>query len=180
MRKIHIVGRRNSGKTTLIRELIPYFASLGMRVGTIKHTHHHHELDTPGKDSCLHRQAGAAVVGIISRGMQAVFIPHPPSQEVFDPYAEMSPSFENCDLVLVEGDWEAQAIKVEVWRAGSHSLPVAIERSDIAAVVSDDPLACDLPCWPRSDVPNIGQNLIHLALGKTSLPSRQHAYGTER
>jgi len=75
MRRLHIVGRKNSGKTTFIVELVRYFTSSGLRIGTIKHTHHQHELDTPGKDSHRHREAGAQVVGILSRAMSAVFLP---------------------------------------------------------------------------------------------------------
>ena len=62
--RLHIVGRRNAGKTTLVCELIAAIQDRGFRVATVKHTHHNHELDTPGKDSFRHRQAGAAAVGI--------------------------------------------------------------------------------------------------------------------
>ena len=61
-----MIGRKNSGKTTLVSELVTEFTARGYRVGTIKHTHHQHELDVPGKDSYRHREAGAAIVGIIS------------------------------------------------------------------------------------------------------------------
>ena len=73
--RIHIVGRRNSGKTTLVCELVAALTKRGYRVATIKHTHHHHELDTPGKDSWHHREAGAAAVGILSPRMTAMFFP---------------------------------------------------------------------------------------------------------
>ncbi|MEO2032331.1 MAG: molybdopterin-guanine dinucleotide biosynthesis protein B, partial [Planctomycetaceae bacterium] len=61
-KRIHIVGRKNSGKTGLIVELVSFLTDLGYCVGTIKHTHHDHELDTPGKDSYRHCAAGAKVV----------------------------------------------------------------------------------------------------------------------
>ena len=75
MRRIHIIGRKNSGKTSLVVRLVEYYRTAGYRVGTIKHTHHHHELDTPGKDSFRHRQAGASAVGILAPTMNAVFWP---------------------------------------------------------------------------------------------------------
>ena len=37
---ISIVGKTDSGKTTLIEKLIPELASRGIRVGTIKHDAH--------------------------------------------------------------------------------------------------------------------------------------------
>ena len=48
MNRIHIIGRKNHGKTTLIVELIEEFTRLGLSVGAIKHTSHSHELDVPG------------------------------------------------------------------------------------------------------------------------------------
>ncbi|MDC0936360.1 molybdopterin-guanine dinucleotide biosynthesis protein MobB, partial [Pirellulales bacterium] len=65
--RVHIVGRKNHGKTTLIVELIGELRGRGLRVAAIKHTSHAHDLDTPGKDSHRHGEAGAAVVGILSR-----------------------------------------------------------------------------------------------------------------
>jgi len=69
---IHIVGRKNAGKTTLVCDLIAALTQQGLRVATVKHTHHQHELDVPGKDSWRHREAGAAAVGILSPGMVAM------------------------------------------------------------------------------------------------------------
>ena len=73
VKRIHIVGRKNHGKTTLVVDLIQAMRKAGCRVGSIKHTHHGHELDTPGKDSHRHRTAGADVVGICSPSLNALF-----------------------------------------------------------------------------------------------------------
>ena len=57
---IAVVGRHNSGKTTLIEKLIAALVERGHDVGSIKH--HSHlgiEVDYPGKDSYRHRAAGA-------------------------------------------------------------------------------------------------------------------------
>ncbi len=49
---VSIVGRTNSGKTTLIEKLIPALAARGYRIATIKRHHHgDFEADQPGKDS---------------------------------------------------------------------------------------------------------------------------------
>ena len=75
MQTIHIVGRQNHGKTTLIVELIEEFRRRGLRVGTFKHSAHAHELDTPGKDSHRHRLAGAEPVAGITAELIGVFPP---------------------------------------------------------------------------------------------------------
>lgn len=77
MQRIHVVGRKNHGKTRLVTGLVQHLSGLGLRVGTIKHTHHRHELDTEGKDSWQHRQAGATLVGVLSQQLTAIFLPTP-------------------------------------------------------------------------------------------------------
>lgn len=155
MRRIHIVGCKNHGKTQLVVELVQEFTRRGLRVGTIKHTHHLHELDTPGKDSHRHRMAGAAAVGILSPAMKAVFIPGTASDETGDRYAVMAPLFAGCDLVIAEGDSQTQAFKIEVWRAAMNSAPLAAVDGTIRAVVTDDPLDVSIPILRRADVPQL-------------------------
>ncbi len=163
MKRIHIIGRKNSGKTTLVVDLVQHLTSAGYRVGTIKHTHHHHELDTPGKDSHRHREAGAKVVGIMSPDMIAAFRPANDAEDTQDRYDSLLPMFDGCDVVLVEGHSRSSAIKVEVWRAAVAGEPIATEEAEIAAVVTDDEVAVDVPVWPRSNVGAIVKQLLELA-----------------
>ena len=157
MKRVHIIGGKNHGKTTLVAELVTEFRARGMRVGTIKHTHHHHELDTPGKDSHRHREAGAAVVGILTRSMNAVFWSNAQSAEnpatsSDERYRSFAPAFADCDLVIVEGDTRTTAVQLEVWRAALGT-PLSVERSiPVCAIVSDDPVAHDVPALRRTDV----------------------------
>jgi molybdopterin-guanine dinucleotide biosynthesis protein MobB len=153
MKRLHIVGRKNSGKTALIVELVRELTGRGVKVGTIKHTHHRHELDVPGKDSYQHRAAGAAVVGILSPAMSAIFIPtweaHPAKQNRYEMFASM---FAQCELVLVEGDSQTAAPKIEVWRKEAATPPLANDDTSILAVVTNDPLSVAMEVLPRSDV----------------------------
>jgi molybdopterin-guanine dinucleotide biosynthesis protein MobB len=169
VKRVHIIGRKNHGKTTLVVELVQALSARGLRVGTIKHTHHHHELDTPGKDSHRHRESGAAAVGICSPSMNAVFwsgnrdtSQSGSNQE--DKYAVFAAMFERCDLVLVEGDTQTDAVKVEVWRSAVGSAPIALDNNSVAAVITDDVLtvATDVPVWPRSDVNAVVDGLLSL------------------
>lgn len=63
---VSIVGRTNSGKTTLIEKLIPELKKRGYKVGVIKHTKHQFEIDHPGKDTWRMTKAGADTVVIVS------------------------------------------------------------------------------------------------------------------
>ena len=66
MRIIGLAGWSGSGKTTLITKAIPRLIARGQRVSTLKHAHHGFDLDQPGKDSFMHRAAGATEVAISS------------------------------------------------------------------------------------------------------------------
>jgi molybdopterin-guanine dinucleotide biosynthesis protein MobB len=163
MQRVHIVGRKKSGKTTLVVELVKYLSEQGYRVGTIKHTHHHHELDTPGKDSHQHREAGSAVVGILSPGMTAVFQPRDDKTSGDGSrYAAIAPMFAHCDLVLVEGNLRTQAPRVEVWRAALSKPPIAATDSGIVAIVSDDTTDVGIPQWKRSEINAIARGIMSL------------------
>ena len=169
VKRVHIIGKKNHGKTTLVVELVQALSNRGLRVGTIKHTHHHHELDSPGKDSHRHRESGAEVVGICSPSMSAVFWPHSrdTAQETGDgehKYVAFAPMFAQCDLVLVEGDTQTDATKVEVWRSEAGTTPLAEVDKSIAAVVTDDVLDIELgiSVWPRSDIESLVDKLLAL------------------
>jgi molybdopterin-guanine dinucleotide biosynthesis protein MobB len=153
MRKLHVIGGKNHGKTTLIVELVREFSRRGLAVGTIKHTHHQHELDVPGKDSHRHRMAGAKVVGIASPALNAVFVSTDGSQRGReDYYAQFEPLYAECELVLVEGDSFAPAPKLEVWRSEFKTPPLAASNGSILAIVSDDVVPISKPVLPRSQV----------------------------
>ncbi len=164
MKRIHIIGRKNSGKTTLIVDLVGELTRRGRRVGTIKHTHHHHELDTPGKDSHRHREAGSSAVGILSPQMNAVFWPRMQSGDSrSDRYRQFDSLMCDCDIVLVEGDSSAEAPRIEVYRSISEQPPIASTDPAILAVVSDDLLNLDLPIWPRLNIADIASRIEALA-----------------
>ena len=115
MRIFGLAGWSGSGKTTLLTALIPELVRRGVRVSTIKHAHHEFDIDRPGKDSWLHRQAGASEVMVASPRRFALMhelrgAPEPTLRELL---ARMAPA----DLVLVEGFKRAPHPKLEVHRS---------------------------------------------------------------
>lgn len=178
MNRIHVIGRKNHGKTQLVVELVAEFSARGLRVGTIKHTHHRHELDTPGKDSHRHRTAGAAAVGVLSPSMSAVFLPaekRPAAAE--DRYAALAPSLAQCDLVLVEGDSLTNSPKIEVWRRELNTAPMAQHDNSILAVVSDDPVEVSMRVLSRSDVVSLADWILGDVLRLAPNPPERTAPG---
>ena len=131
VRVVGIVGPSGSGKTSLIERLIPALRARGLRVATIKHTHHHHvELDTPGKDSHRHRLAGASEVIVASDTGWARLAASDQPASLETLLAELRP----VDVVLVEGFKQLDSLpRVEVFRGPGE--PLARSDPGIAAVV---------------------------------------------
>lgn len=60
MKIVAVAGTKNTGKTTLVTQLVSELVNRGFKVGTVKHTHV--KLDLDGKDTWKHRKAGASLV----------------------------------------------------------------------------------------------------------------------
>jgi len=147
---ICIVGRSQSGKTTLIEKLIPVIKNKGYRIGTIKHSHHIFDFDKSGKDSWRHKDAGAETVIIASPGKIAmVKNDHLGSLESLLDY------FGDLDLVITEGYKGARQPKIEVVRAARHHDALLREDEHLVAVVTDSDLEIELPVFGLEDVENL-------------------------
>ena len=59
MKTIAVIGWKNSGKTTLVSNLVKFFDSQDISVGVIKHAHHSFDIDHPNTDSYKIRKSGA-------------------------------------------------------------------------------------------------------------------------
>jgi molybdopterin-guanine dinucleotide biosynthesis protein B len=65
MRIVSIVGKKNTGKTSLTVKVIEELTKRGYNVASIKHSHHSIEMDKENTDTWKHKQAGAnLVVGV--------------------------------------------------------------------------------------------------------------------
>ncbi|MGB6327198.1 MAG: molybdopterin-guanine dinucleotide biosynthesis protein B, partial [Methylocella sp.] len=101
MRVIGLAGWSGAGKTTLIVKLIPYLRERGIVVSTLKHAHHAFDVDQPGKDSYLHREAGAREVLVASSRRFALMHELRGAEE--PGLAELLRRMSPADLILVEG-----------------------------------------------------------------------------
>ena len=65
MKIVSIVGKKNTGKTSLTIKVIEELKKRGYNVASIKHSHHSIEMDKENTDTWRHKQAGAnLVVGV--------------------------------------------------------------------------------------------------------------------
>jgi molybdopterin-guanine dinucleotide biosynthesis protein MobB len=145
---ISIVGKSGSGKTTLLEKLLPELKRRGLRVGTIKHTHHGFDMDRDGKDSARHKAAGADGVIIASRNRIAM-VKDVPSDSI----EGMLPYLSDMDLVVTEGYKSGNRPKIEVFRTASGKTPLYDGvRRDIIALVTDADLDVALPRFGLDEV----------------------------
>jgi molybdopterin-guanine dinucleotide biosynthesis protein B len=147
---ICIVGRSQSGKTTLIEKLIPEIKNKGYRVGTIKHSHHIFDFDKSGKDSWRHKDAGAETVIVASPGKIAmVKNDHRGTLESLLDY------FDDLDLVIAEGYKNARQPKIEVVRAARHADALLKDDDCLVAIVTDCDFKTDLPVFGLEQIEDL-------------------------
>ncbi len=144
MRVIGFAGWSGAGKTTLIRRVIPLLTERGLRVSTIKHAHHGFDIDKPGKDSWVHREAGATEVLVASSARFALMheLRGEPEPSLADLLARLAP----VDLVIIEGFKRNAHPKIEVARDAVGKPPLHPDDPTIVALASDRP-------WPAAHIP---------------------------
>lgn len=138
-----VAAYSGTGKTTLLRKLLPPLRARGLRVAVVKHAHHSFDTDIPGKDSYELRKAGATQMLVASRHRWALVTETGDGAE--PRLEELLPRLDhaNLDLILVEG-FKAEAFpKIELHRPSlGHPLLYPLDRS-IVAIATDAPLPDD-------------------------------------
>ncbi|MGH7499615.1 MAG: molybdopterin-guanine dinucleotide biosynthesis protein B [Gemmatimonadales bacterium] len=139
-RIISIVGKKNTGKTTLIVALADELSRRGRRVMTIKHAHHPVEADRTGSDSWRHYNEGRAERVLLTAPGQRIVFEH--AKDEADPLALARRYLDGADIVLAEGFKQAPLPKIEVYRPSVAREPLyqadAPDAARWAAIVTDD------------------------------------------
>jgi molybdopterin-guanine dinucleotide biosynthesis protein B len=135
MRVIGLAGYSGAGKTTLIVKLIPLLRQRGLRVSTLKHAHHAFDVDKPGKDSYVHREAGASEVLVASANRWVLM--HELRGDEEPPLEFLLQRMSPVDLVLIEGFKRDPHVKIEVHRAANEKPFLFPEDPSIVALASD-------------------------------------------
>ena len=127
---VSIVGRGNTGKTTLIRSLIRKLGLLGYTVAVVKHDPHDHGVvDREGSDTWSFREAGSRAVVLASPSRLTVF--RETEQEQFP--EDFSSLCGDVDLIILEGYKKKDYPKIFVW-TGKKDLDVQ-PHWDLVAIV---------------------------------------------
>jgi molybdopterin-guanine dinucleotide biosynthesis protein B len=126
-----------TGKTTLLKELLPALSRRGLRVGVVKHAHHTFEMDHPGKDSYELRKSGAAQMLIASRARWALVVERVRDREPQLDEVLLELDQAALDLILVEGFKDERFPKIELHRPSMRRPLLCLADDAIIAVASD-------------------------------------------
>jgi molybdopterin-guanine dinucleotide biosynthesis protein B len=164
MHVIAFVGSSGAGKTTLIERLIALFKERGLRVSTVKHTHHSVEIDHQGKDTWRMKKAGSFEVALVSDSEMSL-------QRTFEQnfhltvHEVIAQMYEGVDWVFVEGFKSSDLLKVEVIKPQEGLMnPFFLSDDFVVAVAyseaTDLPVPTALPVLPLDNPEIIADWLI--------------------
>jgi len=159
-----------TGKTTLLKRLIPLLRQHGLRIALVKHAHHEFDVDKPGKDSYELRKAGAAQVLVASSRRWALMCDNDIEQEprLQDMLGRLETT--DVDLVLVEGFKRERFPKIELHREGQEHPLLFLSDDSIIALATDAqvPSAATLPVLDINNPEQIAEFIETRILQRTS------------
>ena len=170
MKVIGLAGWSGAGKTTLLARLIPHFKAEGLRVSVIKHAHHSFDVDVPGKDSWVHRQAGAVEV-LVSSGKRWALM-HELRGAAEPRLPELLGRMSRVDLVVVEGFKSEPHRKIEVHRAANGKALLFPDDPGIVGIATDAVVESVLPQAHLDDIPAIAAMMRRSAISVEEMLSK--------
>ncbi len=149
---IAISGFKNSGKTTIIQNIIPLLKKSGLKVATIKHDGHDFEPDVPNTDTYKHRLSGAFGVAIFSDNKFMVTKEIPTNTDDIIQY------FADADIILLEGFKNSKYNKLEILRSGINTSPFCT--SNVLGYLTDVTIKSEVPVFHLNDYNSISNFII--------------------
>lgn len=145
---LSIIGKSDSGKTTLILKLLPELKNGGYKVAVAKHCPCGFDLDVKGKDSYRFSQAGASGTFLSSGDKVAVIRP---KEDLMTLKEKLQDWFMDFDFVLMEGyNDELGVQKIQIIRKGIGG--DIISSDEVIGYVSDMALDVKKPIYGPDDI----------------------------
>jgi molybdopterin-guanine dinucleotide biosynthesis protein B len=169
---LSIVGFSNSGKTTLLREMIPLLKTKGYSVGVVKHTDHDFSFDRPGKDTFKFKESGADNVALVGADLLGFRGKLDESDPLFlDRLAQTF--YPNQDILLIEGFKKSEKPKIVVLSQGKEVDLFKELKGPIIATVGTRPVRNDVPHFNPDDHEGLVNSIIERFLKERKKPSIQ-------
>lgn len=162
-----IAAYSGTGKTTLLKQLIPLLKQQQVRVGLIKHTHHEMDIDTPGKDSYELRKAGAEQTLVASDQRWALMTETRDQHPLDLHYLASRFDSSKLDLILVEGFKHEPISKIVLYRQAVGKPLAAMLDEHVIALACDQHIEGNVPLLDINQPEMIAQFITQwLAQGK--------------
>jgi molybdopterin-guanine dinucleotide biosynthesis protein B len=145
---VAIIGRKHSGKTTLVVRLAAELHRRGHRVMTIKHGAHTFNIDPASTDTYRHYHEGHAERVAMAAPDKFALVMRWGDELSAEEIATRFMS--DADIVLCEGFKRSMLPKIEIHRRAAHASPLLgsadVDASTYRALLTDDDrVATDLP-----------------------------------
>jgi len=132
---IHIIRQPGSGKTTLTINIIKKLNKQNIKVGSIKHNTHIHELNKPNKNSFQHKKAGASPVSMVTQKIITIYLP---ITQKITPQTLLKKYYSKINIVLIKGWISGPYNKIEIWKKTIKKPPLFPNISHIKAFISNN------------------------------------------
>lgn len=150
---VAVIGRKHSGKTTLVVRLAAELGARGHRVMTIKHGSHTFNIDPETTDTYRHYHEGnVAKVAMVAPDKFALIERHAeePSLESI-----VRAHMRDAGVIVCEGFTRSALPKIEIFRRAAHAMPLFSPdwsgAGHVRAMVTDDEtLAIPIPTFHLS------------------------------
>ena len=159
VKTIAVIGWKNSGKTTLVSNLVKFFKEKKIKVGVVKHAHHSFDIDHPNTDSYKIRKSGAYKTTLVSDKRLALM------EEKITPDIHLGSLIDlnkDCDLLIFEGFKSYdELIKLEVHIKMDDKDYLYKSINNVKYLVTDDDLDHPIQTFNHSQIDKIASEIYN-------------------
>ena len=159
VKTIAVIGWKNSGKTTLVSNLVKFYKEKKIKVGVVKHSHHSFDIDHPNTDSYKIRKSGAYKTTLVSDKRLALM------EEKITPDIHLGSLIDlnkDCDLLIFEGFKSYdELIKLEVYIQRNNKDYLYKSINNVKYLVTDDDLDHPIQTFNHSQIDKIASEIYN-------------------
>jgi molybdopterin-guanine dinucleotide biosynthesis protein MobB len=127
-----VYGKSETGKTTLIEQLVARLTKEGFQVATVKQTNKAISMDTMNKDTWRHHRAGAHLVVFSSRSETNFLLEQPlNTSEIL----RRITAFGTFDIILIEGADDPSIPKIQIGPVKKRSNTIALYKQNLEEIL---------------------------------------------
>ena len=159
MKTIAVIGWKNSGKTTLVSNLVSHFTKNKIKVGVIKHAHHSFDIDHPNTDSYKIREAGSYKTTIVSEKRLAHIEEKNTSEIDLEELIHLN---KGCDILIFEGFKKIEKLsKIEVNLINNKKELLYESFDNIKLLVTDDKSEHPIKVLRHNQINEIAKEILN-------------------